>query len=92
MSAVLSRAIQIGVFIGFLVFILAILPTAQPLPVPIETSFTLVIGYLYSLDWILPVDALLTVFGIRIAVEDVLFAWKIIKYLISIVKAMLGDA
>jgi len=64
-------------------FFLEIFPISAGFPPEVGTAFQYLGGYVGMLDPLVPVDTLATTVGILIAVELILFAFKMLSWIFS---------
>jgi len=86
----ITKMTLIGFFITVFTGVIFLMPDAQELPEAIANSITIIVNYLYAFDFILPVDALITTFGVAITFEFVLWGWRIARYIIKLGSSVLG--
>jgi len=86
--SLLTLAFIIPIFFSAVIVILNLLPTTAqyPLPTEISSSLTLILGYAFAWNSIFPLDTLLTVALISIGLELAIFTWKIIRWVIGVVR------
>lgn len=63
--------------------IVSVLPSSSGLPADVQTSLVTFGGYVGILDPILPVSTMATVFGLVIAFELAIFAFKGIRWVVG---------
>lgn len=73
-------------FIAFFLVALNLLPIAGALPSGIASGFTLIIGYMKSWNFFFPITELFTLAALVLTFEAGILLFKIVKWLISIVR------
>jgi len=81
----LGTLTRLGALLLLLTTVFLILPTSQGLPDGAFDAIQSVIGFLYAWDFILPVDTILTIFGLAVAFEVGVFLWRFIKWITHLV-------
>ena len=70
------------VYLGILNLALVLLPVADPLPASVGGAVEAVQGAIDLMGWILPLDTLLTAFGLALSLEIIIFSvrWSVWLY------------
>lgn len=90
MSNVIYGVLMLVAFATALLGLFALLPVASPLPPEIGDAVYLLVGYLRVMDFILPIGTLFTIVVIWVNFELILFLVGIIKWVVPILRSMMG--
>jgi len=82
----LLYALLVGLGFTFFLGILNALPVATELSPEIASAITLVYGYMNLFNFWFPVDTLFQVLVATLVFEAAIFAWKIIRWVLSLVR------
>jgi len=73
--------------IYFLFFgLVSLLPASDGLPNSVSTALFSFVSFAHSFDWLFPVNTLLTVFGIVMAVTLAMNIWHFVRYIVGVVR------
>lgn len=72
-------AFLLEALLGFLNFLLSFLPTGE-LPTQISTALTYIMGTMATFNWLLPIDTLLTVAVLAIAVHAAILTFHFAEW------------
>lgn len=90
--SLLTKAIIAALFGAFIVTIISALPDASVHPVPpeIATGFLTMYQYIAPIDYLIPLRLILNLFALSILMEFFIGFWRLIMWIISIIKYFLA--
>jgi len=86
----MAFAVYIVLFLGFLIGVLNILPTAGALDPSFLSAFQILIGTAKEWNFIFATDQLLIVFGLWLTLEIGIFVWHILKWITHVIGGIRG--
>lgn len=82
----MTLLIYFVLFVSFFFIALNLLPVAGVLPNTVTTSFAMFVSYMKSWNILFPITELLLLAGLVVTFELAIVFWRIIKWVISIVR------
>lgn len=80
MSNIALKIATVSLFVGALIAVIAWLPEAQPLPSSVRYAVETYVGYIWRLDFILPISTLFSIVWLSFVVQTIFYTWKLGKW------------
>jgi len=82
----MTFAIFIILFLLFLIAVLNFLPVAGVLTPGFSSSLGIIVGYMKSWNFLLPINELLICVAIIVAYELIVWLWRVLKYVLHLIR------
>ena len=88
MTNVLLKIATVSLFVGALVVIISWLPEAEPLPSSVAFAVQTYVGYIWRLDFILPIATLFTLVWYAFIIQTIVYTWRLGMWLLTMLSRM----
>jgi len=90
MTSLIYLAFIVVAMFAFFVGILNILPIGSGLPDGVSSAIYIIFGYMQLFNFFFPIDTLMQVFLAALAFQAAIFAWRMIRWVLSFMGHWLG--